>query len=98
MDWRLARALAGHEVLTARQLGWTAIQNGELLALAATAFDVFVTVDSNLAFQQNAATLPMPIIVLSARTNRLADLMPLVPRLLETMEAGPAAGVTIAGL
>ena len=45
VDWRLARALIGHDVKTARQMGWTAIKNGELLELASAEFDVFVTVD-----------------------------------------------------
>ena len=39
VDWRLARELAPHEVKTARQMGWTALKNGELLALAATHFE-----------------------------------------------------------
>lgn len=53
VDWRLGREIFGHEVKTARQMGWTTIKNGELLALAATSFDVFITVDRNLSFQQN---------------------------------------------
>ena len=39
VDWRLSRELAPHEVKTARQMGWTALKNGELLALAATHFE-----------------------------------------------------------
>jgi hypothetical protein len=50
LDWRFAREIVGHEVRTARQMGWTAIKNGELLALASKQFDVFVTVDRNLSF------------------------------------------------
>lgn len=50
IDWRLSRDIVGHEIKTARQMGWTTIKNGELLALAAEQFDVFVTVDRNLAF------------------------------------------------
>jgi hypothetical protein len=42
VDWRLGRELAPHEVKTARQMGWTALKNGELLALASAHFDVFV--------------------------------------------------------
>lgn len=51
-------------------MGWIATKNGELLALAASSFDVFVTVDRNLSFQQNLETLPIAVIVLAARTNR----------------------------
>jgi hypothetical protein len=66
-------------------MGWAAIRNGELLALASQQFDVFVTVDRNLAFQQNAEVLPIPVIVLRANTNRLSDLRPLVPKLLAAL-------------
>lgn len=52
VDRRLAREIVGHDVRTARQMGWTAIANGELLALASEQFEVFVTVDRNLSFQQ----------------------------------------------
>jgi hypothetical protein len=76
IDWRLSRDLAGHDVKTARQMGWAAIKNGELLALASGQFDVFVTVDRNLAFQQNIGVLPIAVIVLRAKSNRLNDLKP----------------------
>lgn len=82
VDWRVARAIVGHDVKTARQMGWTTLKNGELLLLASQHFDAFVTVDRNLSFQQNLGALPIRIIVLQARTNRLADLERLVPNLL----------------
>jgi hypothetical protein len=93
VDWRLSRDLVDHEVKTARQMGWTSIQNGELLALAAREFDVFVTVDRNIFFQQNITAYGIAVLVLHARTNRLADLRPLVPNLLNAIAAarpGPA--------
>src|SRR6266403_1407223 len=43
----------GHECLTLQEAGWSGKQNGELLSLAEAAFDVFVTVDTNLRYQQN---------------------------------------------
>lgn len=87
IDWRLAREIAGHEVVTARQMGWTTIKNGELLKLAAeSGFEGFVTVDRNLSFQQNISVLSLAIIVLRARSNRLADLSLLVPRLLAALD------------
>jgi hypothetical protein len=76
-------------------MGWTSIKNGELLALAAQEFDVFVTVDRNLAFQQNLATLTVAVIVLQAPTNRLADLKDLVPRLLAAIAAAKPGPVMI---
>ena len=48
VDWRLARDIVGHDVKTARQMGWAAIKNGELLTPVSQHFDVFVTVDQNL--------------------------------------------------
>jgi len=64
IDWRLSRDIVGHEVRTARQMGWTTVDNGALLALASASFDVFVTVDRNLSFQQNLAAFPISVIVL----------------------------------
>jgi len=63
VDWRLSRELVSHEVKTARQMGWTAVRNGELLALASTHFDVFVTVDRNLSFQQDIVSFPIAVLV-----------------------------------
>lgn len=85
VDWRLSREIVGHEVKTARQLGWSTIKNGELLALAAEEFEVFVTVDRNLSFQQNLPAFDLAVIVLRANSNRLADLKPLVPELLASI-------------
>jgi hypothetical protein len=59
VDWRLARDIVGHEVKTAHQMGWSTIENGELLVLAAKEFDVFVTVDRNLSFQQHLPRSPL---------------------------------------
>ena len=68
-------------------MGWSAIENGELLALAAKNFDIFVTVDQNLAFQQNISGFEIAVIVLRARTNRLTDLRALIPTLLTRLSA-----------
>lgn len=82
----LKKSLGGHDTRTVPEAGWASKENGELLALAATEFDVFVTVDRNLTFQQNLTSLTIAVIVLVARGNRLADLLPLVPALLQTIE------------
>ena len=79
---RLSRALAGHRVSTVVEAGWSGAKNGRLLALAATRFDVFVTADQNLQYQQNLAALPLAVVVLVAHDNRLVTLLPLVPDLL----------------
>lgn len=87
VDWRLSREIVGHDVRTAQQMGWLAIQNGRLLALAAEEFDVFVTVDRNLSFQQNVPAFDIAVIVLRAKTNRLQELRELVPALLAAIPA-----------
>ena len=93
VDWRLARDIVGHDVKTARQMGWTTIKNGELLALAAAEFEVFVTVDRNLSFQQNLISYQIAVIVLAAKTNRLVDLRPLVPKLLVAIRSARPGNV-----
>ena len=55
------------------------VKNGKLLALAAASFDAFITVDKNLPFQQNLATLPIALVVLDSVSNELSALLPLVP-------------------
>ena len=79
VDWRLLRDLTGFDVKTARQMGWSEVKNGKLLHLAAEHFDVFVTVDRNLSFQNKVVDLPLAVVVLCAATNRLSDLRVLLP-------------------
>ena len=93
VDWRLSRDIVGHEVKTASQMRWSTIKNGELLALAAKEFDVFVTVDRNLSFQQNLPTFSIAVIVLRAPSNRLADLKPLIPELLARIPSAKKGAV-----
>ena len=92
VDWRLARDIAGHDVKTAHQMGWAGVKNGALLALVTGNFDLFVTVDRNLAFQNRVMQLSFAVVVLRAHTNRLADLRPLVPELMRAIgRAQPGA-------
>ena len=97
IDWRLSRDLTAHEVKTARQMGWASIKNGDLLALAAIEFDVFVTVDANLSFQQKLLGLPLAIVVLRSKSNRLVDLRVLVPDLLRSLETARPGTATFIG-
>lgn len=91
IDWRLSRELADHEVRTARDMGW----NGELLALAAQEFDAFITIDGNIRFQQNLDLLRIPIILLQAPSNRLADLRPLAGAIRAAIAFGSLQRLTI---
>jgi hypothetical protein len=80
MDRRLARDLAGHEVRTVPQMGWADIRNGAPLTRAEKEFDVFITVDRDLSFQQHLPKFDIALLVLHAPSNRLADLRPLAPK------------------
>jgi predicted nuclease of predicted toxin-antitoxin system len=74
---RLRNSFPGHEVATVAEAGWSGLTNGELLLLAASRFDLFVTADQNLQYQQNLSSLPVSVAVLAARSNRLEALLPL---------------------
>lgn len=77
---KLKRELPGHEVFTVREMGWTGLRNGELLARAASRFDVFLTVDGNIPHQQNLAKSGIAVIVLAARSNSRRSLAPLMAK------------------
>ncbi len=83
---RLGTLLPGHDVLTVPQVGWAGVKNGKLLALAATKFDVFITMDRGLEFQQSLATLSIAILVVGAPSNRVEHLTPVLPNLLRELD------------
>ena len=82
---RLARDLPGHEARTAPEMGWASKRNGELLRLAEREFDVFLTVDRKLQYQQNLSAFNIAVIVLVAPSNTLAELRPLMPKVVERL-------------
>jgi len=82
---RFAAELCGHQVKTVVACGWGGLKNGQLLALAATAFDVLITGDRNMQYQQNLSTLPIAVIVLATADNHLDSLRKLVPKLLSVL-------------
>ena len=82
---RLRQSLPSHSVRTVVEMGWGGNKNGEVLRLAASDFDAFITVDKNLQYQQNLSALPIGVVVLHAQSNELHVLMPLVPKLEETL-------------
>jgi hypothetical protein len=82
---KLRRELPEHEVLTVTERGWSGIKNGNLLTLAAPEFDVFLTVDQNLKYQQNLKNFSIAIILLVARNNRFKTLLPLMPEATEAL-------------
>jgi predicted nuclease of predicted toxin-antitoxin system len=80
IDQRLRNSFSGHDCQTARYSGFAGLRNGDLLAAAERAeFDVFLTVDQGIQHQQNLAGRKIAIIILKVSSNRLQDLLPLVP-------------------
>ena len=79
-------------------MGWTSFSNGELLRHAAESFDVLLTADQNIEFQQNLRDLPIAVVVLIAPSNRLESLEPLVPKLLEIFQTLQPKTLVRAGL
>lgn len=98
VDARLAASLNSVQVRTVADQGWVGISNGQLLALAAAEFDVFVTVDRSLPFQQHLPKFKIAVILLRAKTNRLADLEMLVPDLIAALPVARMGSVTPVGL
>ncbi len=95
IDRRFARELVGYDVKTVPQMGWAGVKNGNLLALAAAEFDVFITVDRNLSFQQNLTQFDIAVVVLQAPSNSLAALKPLASNVLAILDSTNNGQVTI---
>jgi hypothetical protein len=98
VDFRLTASLGSFEVRTVADQGWVGISNGQLLSLAAAEFDVFVTVDRNLPFQQHLPKFDIAVILLRAKTNRITDLVALVPELVSVIPIAKTGVVTAIGL
>ena len=74
--------IRGHDVESVRYRGWAGIANGKLLQLAAEAgFDALLTTDRGYEHQHNRDTLPIAVVILSAASNDIEDLLPLLPQL-----------------
>jgi len=83
-----------HEVLTVRDMDWLSKKNGELLKLMVdNKFDLFITVDRNLRYQQNLERLPLTIFVLCGIDNRRETLQKLIPELFKRLAAGTLENV-----
>ncbi|HKI37539.1 MAG TPA: hypothetical protein VKA46_37130 [Gemmataceae bacterium] len=99
MPRRLRSHVVGHDLRTVPEMGWSGKKNGELLQLmAGPGFEVFMTVDQNLRYQQNLRASGIAVIVLVAAGNRLADLVPLIPSVLAalaTVKPGDVVEITV---
>lgn len=82
----LKRDFEAHEVLTVEEAGFKGLKNGQLLESASGRFDVLVTVDQNLQYQQNLANHSVAVIVLKAKRSTYPMLKPLMPQVSELLE------------
>jgi predicted nuclease of predicted toxin-antitoxin system len=83
----LKREFANHEVHTVEEAGFKGFENGHLLRAASGSYDVLITVDRNLPYQQNLTDLEISILILSAQRNSYVRLKPLMPQALKALES-----------
>jgi predicted nuclease of predicted toxin-antitoxin system len=99
LDESLPRTLVRHLSTVAAETvydrGWSGLKNGELLEVASESFDVFLTADQSLPYQQNLSGYGIRVVVLAAVTNRVVDLTPLLERALQVAEELEAGQVEV---
>ena len=95
LDWRLAKGLPGHTVTSVPRMGWAGVKNGRLLALAEQQFDVFITGDRNVSFQQDIPQFRIAVVVLAAVSTQLKDTLPLMVPLLAKLPQLQPGTVTV---
>jgi len=83
---KLAGYLNGHECQTVAECGWAGKKNGELLSLAESEFDVLLTLDKNIPYQQDLKSARIAIVIVRARSNRIQDLLPVIPDCLAALQ------------
>ena len=83
----LSSQLLGHAVETVVDRGWAGIKNGELLRRMTGRYDVLITMDRGIEFQQKLSIVPFGIVIVRARSNRMQHLSPLVPAILAAIAA-----------
>ncbi len=96
MPRKLRRDLPEFVIRTAQEEGWSAFKNGALLAQAAAAFDVLVTIDQRMRYQQSMTRMTMGVVVIEVPDTRLVHLRPLVPELRDAIERiGPGEVIVV---
>ena len=95
---RIIRHLVDLEITTVQKMGWTGIKNGKLLTLAAAQFDVFVTIDKNISYQQSIGNFDLALIVINSPSNNLTTLLPFLPHLVAALPSAPKRELTTVSL
>jgi len=79
-------------------MGWGGIQNGRLLTLAQSQFDIFLTLDQGIPHQQNLGKYEIAVLLLRAASNDIDDLKPLVPLILAAIPTAQKRALTVVAL
>lgn len=91
IDENLPRKLAEHlkeiQCRTVAECGWAGKKNGELLSLAESEFDVLLTLDKNIPYQQDLNSRRIAILIVRAPSNRIQDLLPVIPECLIALQS-----------
>ena len=90
-------AAMGHECETVRRAGYGSKKNGELLMLAEGQWDLLLTSDRNIKYQQNMTGRSISILILRAKSNRMKDLLPLMSACAEALLSIQAGQVVEVG-
>ena len=89
VPWPMHKLLVNHECSTAQRKGWGGVKNGELLRLAEGKFDLFITSDQNIRYQQNLAERRLPVLELSTnKLRRIAAAADLILSAIASMQPG----------
>jgi len=95
MPRRIKNYLPGHECHTVPEAGWAGKKNGDLLSLAEqSGFQVFLTLDRGLEYEQDLRGRELAVILISAKSSRLADLLPRIPTILDALRSVQAGQLT----
>ncbi len=84
---RLKRDFVEHDISTIDEANFKGLKNGKLINAASEFFEVLITIDKSIRHQQNRDDLPLPIIILSAKSNRYESLSPLIPEALKILQS-----------
>lgn len=86
-DLRYSFAAAGHNCATVQEAGWSGKKNGELMTLAEGNFDVLLTLDKNIRFQQNLSGRKIAVLIIGAKSNDIDDILPHVSEALTALKS-----------
>jgi hypothetical protein len=86
VPYQLIYHLIGHEFVHVTDTPWRSTKNGALLRLVAPLYDVFITADQNLPYQQSLKKFDLAFVILKAPSNKIDNLLPLVPQTLEALD------------